>query len=124
MHEAGLHIPMFGLAERFEEIYLPGRPHDPIVLDRRSSALHLVQFVRDEAHRFGITHHRALRGKNQLKSRLNDIEGVGPKKQAALIRHFRSVKAVFEASKEELMQVEGISEKLAERILQQANTDP
>ena len=117
MHDAGVSIPMFGLAEKFEEIYLPDRPDDPIVLDRRSNALHLVQFVRDEAHRFGITHHRALRGKNQLKSKLSDIEGVGPKKQQALIRHFRSVKAIFEATKEELCQVEGISEVLAERIL-------
>lgn len=117
MRETGLNIPMFGLAEKFEEIYLPNRPDDPIVLDRRSNALHLIQFVRDEAHRFGITHHRALRGKDQLKSRLADIEGIGPKKQQALIRHFRSVKAIFEASKEELCQVEGISEKLAERII-------
>lgn len=59
---------MFGLAKRFEEIYLPGR-EDPIVLDRRSNALILVQHVRDEAHRFGITHHRALRGKEGLKRR-------------------------------------------------------
>lgn len=120
MHEAGASVPMFGLAKRFEEIYLPGRPDDPIVLDKRSNALHLVQYVRDEAHRFGITHHRALRGKDALKSRLLSIEGVGPQKQKALIRHFRSVKAIFEASKEELMQVEGISEKLAGRILQAA----
>ena len=117
MHEAGASVPMFGLAKRFEEIYLPGRPDDPIVLDKRSNALHLVQYVRDEAHRFGITHHRALRGKDTLKSRLNKIEGIGPKKQQALIRHFHSVKAIFEAPKEELMRVEGISEKLAERIV-------
>ena len=117
MHEAGVSIPMFGLAERFEEIYLPDHPDEPIVLDRRSNALHLVQFVRDEAHRFGITHHRALRGKDHLKSKLADIEGIGPKKQQALIKHFRSVKAIFEASKEELMQVEGIGEKQAEKIL-------
>lgn len=117
MHEAGASVPMFGLAKRFEEIYLPGRPDDPIVLDKRSNALHLVQHVRDEAHRFGITHHRALRGKDTLKSRLNEIEGIGPKKQQALIRHFHSVKAIFEAPKEELMRVEGISEKLAERIV-------
>lgn len=117
MHEAGASVPMFGLAKRFEEIYLPGRPDDPIVLDKRSNALHLVQYVRDEAHRFGITHHRALRGKDTLKSRLGEIEGIGPKKQQALIRHFHSVKAIFEAPKEELMRVEGISEKLAERIV-------
>lgn len=117
MHEAGASVPMFGLAKRFEEIYLPGKPDDPIVLDKRSNALHLVQYVRDEAHRFGITHHRALRGKDTLKSRLDEIEGIGPKKQQALIRHFHSVKAIFEATKEELMQVEGVSEKLADRIL-------
>ena len=115
MEEAGASVPMFGLAKRFEEIYLPGKP-DPIVLDRRSNALHLVQYVRDEAHRFGITHHRALRGKEGLRSELSAIPGVGPKKQAALIRHFRSVKAIFEATQEELCQVEGISTGLAQRI--------
>ena len=119
MEEAGASVPMFGLAKRFEEIYLPGR-EDPIVLDRRSNALHLVQHVRDEAHRFGITHHRALRGKEGLKSELSSIPGVGPKKQAALIRHFRSVKAIFEATQEELCQVEGISDGLAQRILDYA----
>lgn len=116
MLDAGGNVPMFGLAKRFEEIYLPGRP-DPIVLDRRSNALHLVQHVRDEAHRFGITHHRALRGKEGLRSALSEIEGIGPKKQAALLRHFKSVKAIFEASEEELTEVEGISRGLAERIL-------
>lgn len=119
MQEAGASVPMFGLAKRFEEIYLPGR-EEPIVLDRRSNALHLVQHVRDEAHRFGITHHRTLRGKEGLKSELSAIPGVGPKKQAALIRHFRSVKAIFEATKEELCQVEGISAGLAQRILDYA----
>ena len=119
MEEVGASVPMFGLAKRFEEIYLPGR-EDPIVLDRRSNALHLVQHVRDEAHRFGITHHRALRGKEGLKSELSSIPGVGPKKQAALIRHFRSVKAIFEATQEELCQVEGISDGLAQRILDYA----
>ena len=117
MHAQGLNIPMFGLAEKNEEIYLPDRPDDPIWLDRRSNALHLIQHVRDEAHRFGITHHRALRGKANLKSALNEIEGIGPRKQQALIRHFKSVKAIFEAGKEELMQVDGISEVLAQRIL-------
>lgn len=119
MEEAGASVPMFGLAKRFEEIYLPG-VEDPIVLDRRSNALHLVQYVRDEAHRFGITHHRALRGKEGLRSELSAIPGVGPKKQAALIRHFRSVKAIFEATQEELCQVEGISAGLAQRILNYA----
>ena len=117
MLDAGGNVPMFGLAKRFEEVYLPGRPNDPIILDRRSNALHLIQYVRDEAHRFGITHHRALRGKEGLRSELGSIPGIGPKKQAALIRHFRSVGAIFAATKEELCQVEGVSESLAQRIL-------
>lgn len=121
MLDAGGNVPMFGLAKRFEEVYLPGRPDDPIRLDRRSNALHLIQYVRDEAHRFGITHHRALRGKEGLRSELSSIPGVGPKKQAALIRHFRSVGAVFAATMEELCQVEGISEGLAQRILDYAH---
>ena len=117
MEEAGASVPMFGLAKRFEEIYLPGKP-DPIVLDRRSNALHLVQYVRDEAHRFGITHHRALRGKNSIQSELSSIEGIGPKRQTELIRHFKSVKAVFSATEDELCQVEGISKEMARRILE------
>ena len=122
MHALNVDIPMFGLAEKNEEIYLPDRPEDPIRLDRKSNALHLIQFVRDEAHRFGITHHRALRSKANLKSALSEIEGIGPRKQQALIRHFKSVKAIFEADKEELMKVEGISETLASRIVGSAHT--
>jgi len=118
MLETGVNIPMFGLAERFEEIYLPHQ-EEPIVLDRRSNALHLVQHVRDEAHRFGITHHRALRGKASIQSRLSSIPGIGPKRQTALIRHFKSVKAIFEATEEELCQVEGISREMARRILEE-----
>ena len=117
MEEAGASVPMFGLAKRFEEIYLPGKP-DPIVLDRRSNALHLVQYVRDEAHRFGITHHRALRGKNSIQSELSSIEGIGPKRQTELIRHFKSVKAIFNATEDELCQVDGISKEMARRILE------
>ena len=119
MQDAGGNAPMFGLAKRFEEIYLPG-VEEPIVLDRRSNALHLVQYVRDEAHRFGITHHRALRGKEGLKSELSTIPGVGPKKQQALLRRFKSVKAIFAATREELMETPGISGELAGRILDHA----
>ena len=86
------------------------------MLDRRSNALHLVQFVRDEAHRFGITHHRALRQQNTIQSELSRIEGVGPKRQTALLRAFKSAKAVFQASVEELEQVEGVSPALAKKI--------
>ncbi|MEG0740879.1 MAG: excinuclease ABC subunit UvrC [Clostridia bacterium] len=115
MEEAGANVPMFGLAKRFEEVYLPGKA-EPILLGRQSNALHLIQHVRDEAHRFGITHHRALRGKAGLQSELSQIEGIGEKKQMALIRHFKGVKAIFAASEEELCAVEGISKGLAAKI--------
>lgn len=115
MEEAGASLPMFGLAKRFEEVYLPDR-EAPIILDRRGNALHLIQHVRDEAHRFGITHHRKLRGKAGLKSELSNIEGIGQKRQVELIRHFKSVSAIFEASEEELCEVQGISAELAHRI--------
>lgn len=100
MQEAGASVPMFGLAKRFEEIYLPGR-EDPIVLDRRSNALHLVQYVRDEAHAsaHAPTARCAARGPQERAFRHTRCS---PKKQAALIRHFRSVKAIFEATQEEL----------------------
>ncbi|MBQ8150614.1 MAG: excinuclease ABC subunit UvrC [Clostridia bacterium] len=116
MKAAGANIPMFSLAERFEIIFLPDQ-EEPVVLDRRSNAQLLIQHIRDEAHRFGITHHRALRGKNNLHSELDNIEGIGPKRRTALIRHFGGVKPIFTASKEALMEVEGISGEMAERIL-------
>ena len=119
MLDAGANVPMFGLAKRFEEIYLPGR-EEPIVLDKRSNALHLVQRVRDEAHRFGITQHRALRGKAGLASELTKIEGVGEKRKVELLRHFRSVPAILSATREELMEVDGISEKIADAIVRYA----
>lgn len=117
MLNAGADVPMFGLAKKFEEIYLPGQD-EPLILDRRSNALHLIQYVRDEAHRFGITHHRALRSKDQLQSRLSEIPGIGPVKQRALIRYFGNVSAIFAASEAELMKVEGIHADLARRILE------
>ena len=115
MQEAGADVPMFGLAKRFEEIYLPGRA-EPIVLDKRDPALHLVQRVRDEAHRFGITHHRALRGKAALGSELADIPGVGDKRKIALLRAFGSVKAVLAASADDLAAVPGMSKAAAQSV--------
>ena len=80
MLDCGVNLPMVGLAKRNEEIFLPDR-EDPIVLDKRSHGLHLLQRVRDEAHRFGITHHRALRGKAGLQSELTSIAGIGEKRK-------------------------------------------
>ncbi len=115
MREEGGDVPMFGLAERIDEIILP-YGDETLLLDRHSEALHLIERLRDEAHRFGITHHRKLRAKVSMRSKLDGIPGIGAKKKQALIRHFRTVEAVKNASVEELCEVPGISTKLAEAI--------
>ena len=115
MQESGLEIPMFGLAKRIEEIVLPGE-EESILLDRHSNALHLIQRLRDEAHRFGITHHRALRAKQSIASKLESIPSVGPGRRRALLSHFRSVEALRQASVEDIAGVNGISPALAQTI--------
>ena len=115
MQESGLDIPMFGLAKRIEEIVLPGE-EESILLDRHSNALHLIQRLRDEAHRFGITHHRALRAKQSIASKLESIPSVGPGRRRALLSHFRSVEALRQASVEDIAGVNGISPALAQTI--------
>src|SRR5690606_14660046 len=97
-----------GLAKENEELFLPGRS-DSIILPRDSQALYLIQRIRDEAHRFAITFHRAKRSKASIASSLDDVPGVGPKRKKALINHFGSVKAIRAASEAELQQVEGIT---------------
>jgi len=116
LQELGVNIPMFGLAEVGERIFLPGR-EEPICLDHHTPELHLVQRIRDEAHRFGITHHRALRGKAFVHSQLEDIPGIGPKRRKALLSRFGSLKAIREATEEELLATPGISKPAAEAVL-------
>lgn len=116
MKENGLNIPMFGLAKRIEEVFLPNR-EEPILLDHHTPELHLIQRIRDEAHRFGITYHRALRGKASIHSQLDDIPGIGEKRRKALLLHFHSLKAIKEADFEALMQVKGINIPAANAIL-------
>lgn len=115
MLATGIEVPMFGLAKRLEEIYLPDRA-EPIRLDDRSPALHLIQRVRDESHRFAITHHRNLRTKSGVRSRLEDIPGIGPGRRRALLAHFRTIKAIADASREELTQVKGMSAQAAASV--------
>ncbi len=115
MHAAGFDIPMFGLAERLEEIFLPG-VEQSILLDRHSPALHLIQRVRDEAHRFGITHHRGLRGKSATQSQLEEIPGVGPSRRKALLKHFRNIEAIKGAALEELQQAPGMTKPAAQAV--------
>ncbi|HEY2388547.1 MAG TPA: excinuclease ABC subunit UvrC [Candidatus Binatia bacterium] len=98
-----------------ERVFLPGRKN-PVVLRRNSTALFLLQRVRDEAHRFAITYHRELRRRDRLRSRLEDIEGVGPGRRRALLRHFGSLKRLRAASVEEIAAVPGISSRLAAEI--------
>ncbi len=109
-------VHVIALAKREEEVFLPGRRHS-VHLDRRDRALHLLQRIRDEAHRFAVTYNRKLRGKRTIRSELGDIPGIGPRRQRELLRRFGSVKGVREASKEEIARLEGFSEALASRVL-------
>jgi excinuclease ABC subunit C len=109
------HIPTIGLAKQEEAIFLPDR-EDPIMLSRRSRGLMLLQRVRDEAHRFAITYHKSLRDKNTVKSSLDKITGIGPKRKQLLLKTFGSVKQIQEASVEDLAKVPGINLKIAESI--------
>jgi excinuclease ABC subunit C len=104
-----------GLAKENEELFLPDH-RDPVLLPRDSQALFLVQRVRDEAHRFAVSFHRQRRSKAAFHSRLDDVPGVGPKRRQALIRHFGTLKAVKEASEQDLLAVSGITPKLAAQI--------
>ena len=115
MHALGLDIPMFGLAERIDEIVLP-YCDESILLDRHSDALHLIQRLRDEAHRFAITHHRKLRGKASVSSRLDGVAGVGEKRKKAILKHFQTVEALKKASLDEIAQVDGIPRNVAENV--------
>ncbi len=99
-------IAVVGIAKRLEEIYFPG-DSIPIYIDKNSESLRVVQHLRDEAHRFGITHHRNRRSKSAITSELDEIRGIGEKTRTALLQKFRSVKRVREASLEQLAEVVG-----------------
>ncbi len=118
--ELGLRDEMFvvGLAERLEEVYIPGDP-DPLFLDKNSSALRILMQIRDEAHRFGITHHRARRRKSEVDSELRSIAGVGPATETKLLRRFRSVKRIAAAPLDDL--AAEVGPKLAAIIHEELN---
>jgi len=109
---------VIALAERMEEVYRVGDPY-PMFIDRNSPALKVLQQIRDEAHRFGITFHRKLRSKSQIESALKGIKGVGEKTEQRLLLRFGSVARIAAASVEDLSEVVGKS--LAERILTELN---
>lgn len=116
MREAGLEVPMFGLAKQHEWLFEPDSPN-PIILDRDSAALKMLQHIRDEAHRFAITFHRQLRTRRNLKSLLDDVPGIGPKRKKALLRAYPDLSALTSASAEELGKLPGMSRTAAESVL-------
>ncbi|MDD3754735.1 MAG: helix-hairpin-helix domain-containing protein, partial [Methanobacterium sp.] len=106
---------VIGLAEEFEQIFIP-EVSIPLILPKDSTALHLLQSVRDEAHRFAVTYHRKLRQKDAERSLLDEIPGVGPKRKMNLLRHFGDLTTIKTASLEQIEDVKGINKNLALKI--------
>jgi excinuclease ABC subunit C len=115
LQELHIDIPTVGLAKENEEIFVPGSP-EPIILPRSSQGLYMVQRVRDEAHRFGITYHRKLRSERTFKSVLDEIPGIGPKRKQALMKHYGTVRAISAASIDELAALNGMTRDAAEKV--------
>ncbi len=109
------HLPIIGLAKRFEHIFLPNRS-DPIILRHDNPTLHLIQRLRDEAHRFAVTYHRKLRSRELTHSILDEIPNIGTKRKQALLQHFASVEKIRQATLNELLAVKGIPHGVAASI--------
>jgi excinuclease ABC subunit C len=125
LEELGLdqEIPAAALAKRFEEVFVPGSA-DPIRIPRQSEALYLMQRVRDEAHRFAITYHRELRGKRMTKSVLDDVPGLGPTRRKRLIKELGGVKAVKQASLDDLRALSWLPNAVAEAVYEKLHGVP
>lgn len=115
--DLNVEITTVGLAKRLEEVFIPGRA-DSILLPRNSQALFLLQRIRDEAHRFGLTYHRSLRGKRQTRSALDEIPGIGAKRRTALLQHFGSVDKMKQATLEELALAPGMNRPAALKLFE------
>ena len=116
MKELGLNsIPAASLAKEREDVFIPGKS-EPVDIPQTSATLHLLQRVRDEAHRFALGYHQRLRHKEGIASALDSIPGIGPKRKKALLKKFGSVQGIKEASMEEIATVEGMTSKLAEKV--------
>ena len=109
-------VPVCGLAKRLEEVWLPSQ-EDPVILPRTSEGLYLLQRIRDEAHRFAITHHRSRRSKSMVESLLDDVSGLGEVRRKTLLRHFGSLKRLRTATVEDIAEVPGIGPRTAEAIV-------
>ncbi len=108
-------VPVVGLAKREELLFLPDQPR-PVRLPKESPEMYLVQRIRDEAHRFAISYQRRLRGKSMIRSRLEDIPGIGMKRRRALLKHFGSIDAIRNASIDEIASVPGMTRTVAKRV--------
>lgn len=116
MDAADLHLPVCGLAKRFDLLICPGK-EDPVALPRTSQALYLVQRIRDEAHRFANAYRVILQGKKQTRSALDSVPGVGPRRRRALLRHFGSLDRMRAATVEELASAPGMNRTVAQALL-------
>lgn len=110
--DVGVRLPVVGIAKRLEELWVPGNPY-PVILPRTAPALYLLQHLRDESHRFAIRAHRRKRSGAQTRSALDKVPGLGPARQAALLKHFGSLKKIREATVDEIAAVQGFGEKRA-----------
>jgi excinuclease ABC subunit C len=108
-------VPVCGLAKRLEEVWLPGE-EDPVILPRSSEGLYLLQRIRDEAHRFAITHHRSRRSKSMVESLLDDVPGLGEVRRKTLLKYFGSLRKLRAATVDEIAQVPGIGQRTAAAI--------
>ena len=116
MREIGVDfIPVASIAKEYEELYRHGIS-DPIILPRTSAALHLVQRIRDEAHRFALGYHHKVRRRAAMASALDNVHGIGPKRKRALLKEFGSVKVIKEADIDDITAVVGMTRSLAQRV--------
>jgi len=109
------HIPVIGLAKEFEEIFIP-QSQTPIIIPQNNEALHLLQRVRDEAHRFAVTYHRKLRSKTIEGSELDNIVGIGKKRKIKLLKHFGDIEKIKKASVDEIANVKGLNKTIAKTV--------
>jgi excinuclease ABC subunit C len=113
-------VPVVSLAKRIEEVFRPGIP-EPVVMAHDTPELQLLQRVRDEAHRFAITHHRIRRDRAMTESIMDELPGIGPSRKRLLLKHFGSPEAVLGASREELENVPGFPQKVARDLYAHLN---
>ena len=121
--DLGLQIPHVGLAKRLEEVYFPDRP-DPLLIPRGSEALFVLQHIRDEAHRFAVSYHRAKRERRAFASPLDEIPGVGPARKKALLKRFGSLARLRAAEPDEIARTQGIGPGLARVVHEQLHVIP